>query len=103
MPFIDKKAPGKPSNVKASKYAMNGTIIGWEAPKAKHEMDRAYQYVVYRFEKGEKVDLEKAENIQTITNAFSYTVPSAPRGTTIVVTALDRLHNESKPVKIKVK
>jgi hypothetical protein len=103
MPFIDKKAPAKPSHVQASKYGQNGTMLGWGAPKAKNEMDRVRQFVVYRFEKGEKIDLEKAENILTITDGFSYAVPSAPRGTTLVVTALDRLHNESKPVKIKVK
>lgn len=103
MPFIDKKAPAKPIHVQASKYGQNGTMLGWGAPKAKNEMDRVRQFVVYRFEKGEKIDLEQAENILTITDGFSYAVPSAPRGTTLVVTALDRLHNESKPVKIKVK
>jgi len=102
MPFIDKKAPGKPKNVKTSKYALEGKILSWQAPKAKKELDRARQYVVYRFAKGEKVDLTRSDHILVITSSTSYTIPSSvKRGSTIVVTALDRLHNESKAVKFK--
>ena len=102
MPFIDKKAPGKPKNVNAHNYAMTGTVLTWEAPNAKKELDRARQYVIYRFNPGEKIRLDNPENILAITSANTYTLPSLKRGTTIVVTALDRLHNESKPVKVKL-
>ena len=102
MPFIDSKAPGKPRNVNAATYAMTGTILSWEAPKAKKEMDKARHYVVYRFKQGEKINLNSAENIIAVTQDTRLTLPSVRRGTTIVVTALDRLHNESKPVKVKL-
>lgn len=102
MPYIDKKAPGKPQHVQAKNYAMTGTVLTWEAPKAKREMDKARQYVIYQFGKGEKVKLDNPEHILTITSANTFTLPAAPRGSTIVVTALDRLHNESKPVKVKL-
>ncbi len=101
MPFIDKKAPGKPAHVKAKPHAMDETILTWDAPKAKTEMDRARQFVVYQFAKGEKPNLDKADHILTVTSAHTLTVPSAPHGTLYVITALDRLHNESKPVKVK--
>ena len=66
-------------------------------------MDKARQFVVYQFQKKEKIDLDKADHIIAITpNAF-LELSSPKRGTTYVVTALDRLHNESKPTKIKVK
>jgi hypothetical protein len=102
MTFIDKKAPGKPKNLQVSKYAMTGTILTWEAPRAKKELDRARQFVVYLFNKGEKIDLEDAEHIVAITSANTLTLPSVPNGSTFIVTALDRLHNESKPVKVKL-
>ncbi len=102
MPYIDKKAPSKPRNVQLSKYAMTGTILSWEEPKGKTELDRARQYVIYQFDKGEKVKLDNPEHILAITSGNSFTLPVLKKGTTIVLTALDRLHNESKPVKVKV-
>ena len=102
MTFIDKKAPKKPKNVQVSKYAMTGTVVTWEAPRAKKEFDRARQFVVYLFNKGEKIDMEDADCIVAITSANTVTIPVVPKGSTLVVTSLDRLHNESKPVKVKL-
>jgi hypothetical protein len=63
------------------------------------------KYVIYRFAKGEKVNLDDASKIVTITDQFFYKLPYE-RGTekfTYVVTALNRIQNESKPVKKKLK
>ena len=102
MPFIDSKAPGKPKSVHVSKYAMSGSVLTWESPRAKKELDRARQFVIYQFDKGEKVRLDNPEHILTITSDNTYTLPSVKKGCTLVITALDRLHNESKPVKVKL-
>lgn len=104
MPFIDDKAPEKPRKLKAM-WMPDGYYLFWTAPKAKTEMDRARQYVIYCFAKGEKVDLEKTENILAITNKTMYKLPyqNGKQKFTYVVTALDRLHNESKMVKKKLK
>ncbi len=102
MTFIDAKAPGKPRSVSKSKYAASGTILSWEEPKAKKEMDKAIQYVVYQFDKGEKVNLNSSSHIVAITRSTSITLNTAKKGSTVVVTALDRLHNESKAVKVKM-
>ncbi|MCQ2257248.1 MAG: family 10 glycosylhydrolase [Bacteroidaceae bacterium] len=101
MKFIDDKAPGKPAKIKKVRYADDGMLISWQEPKYKDEMDRAIQYVVYRFEKGQKIDLESSENILCITHNTSIKVPEFNKGTIHIITALDHLHNESKPVKIK--
>ena len=77
-------------------------MLIWEAPLAKQEMDRARQYVIYSFAKGEKVKLDNPEHILAITNGNTYVLPTPKKGTTILITALDRLHNESKPVKLKL-
>lgn len=102
MPFIDSKAPGKPRHLTLLRGSSTGCTLKWEAPKAKKELDHTRQYVVYQFGKGEKVNLESADHIVCITHANFITLPTPPRGTKIFVTALDRLHNESKPVKVKM-
>lgn len=106
MPYIDKKAPGKVRKLKLE----GRSALVWQAPKYKNEMDRARQYVIYRFAKHEKVDFSSAEHIVAITSDAEYDLTSAsphqpyPQAEcTYFITALDRLHNESKPVKIKVK
>lgn len=103
MPWIDKKAPGKVKSVKP--VDIDGKrILFWTAPKAKSEMDRAIQYVVYRFDKGEKVNIGDPSHIVALTRNTFYELPAVmPAKSVYVVTALDHLHNESKAVKKTVK
>ncbi|MBE6268968.1 MAG: hypothetical protein E7092_08260 [Bacteroidales bacterium] len=102
--FIDSKAPKKVKGVKRIKADGNDVLV-WITPNKENtkEMDKAVNYVVYRFAKGEKVNLEKAANIVAITPHTYYNLPKGDSGKfTYVVTALDRLHNESKGKKVKV-
>ena len=103
-PFIDKKAPGKVRKVKDI-WMSDGYVLFWTAPKAKTEMDKAIEYVIYRFKKGEKRDIEDASKIVCITRDTFYELPYEDGKTTYyyVITALDRLQNESKAVKKKIK
>lgn len=103
-PFIDKKAPGKVRKVKDI-WMSDGYVLFWTAPKAKTEMDKAIEYVVYRFKKGEKRNIEDASKIVCITRDTFYKLPYEDGETTYyyVITALDRLQNESKAVKKKIK
>ena len=68
-------------------------------------MDRAVKYVVYRFDKGEKVNLDDASRIVTVTSDNFYKLPydDGDEKCVYVVTALDRLQNESKAKKKTVK
>ena len=68
-------------------------------------MDKAVRYVVYRFAKDEKVELNRASKIVAITNDTFYNLPYSGGNIKYkyVVTALDRLHNESKAVKKNIK
>ena len=68
-------------------------------------MDRAVKYVVYCFAKGEKIDLDDATKIVGLTQSsfFPLVYQGGEMKYTYVVTALDRLHNESKPQKAKIK
>ena len=86
-------------------WTEDGPVLCWTAPKGKGEMDRARQYVVYRFGPREKVNLNDASHIFCITEATM--LPLSYQGGktkyTYVVTALDRLQNESKAVRKKIK
>ena len=68
-------------------------------------MDEAHQYVVYRFPKGVPMDLEDSRNIVCITNNtfVPLNYEGGEQAYNYVVTALDRMHNESKGTKKKVK
>lgn len=103
-PFIDDEAPGKPRKLKTM-WMPNGYYLFWTAPKGTREMDVARNYVVYRFEQGERIDLFNPEHIVAITPQTFYRLPyeNGRKKAVYVVTALDRLQNESKAVKKKVK
>ena len=104
MPFIDDKAPKKPKHVKPI-WTEDGYILFWEAPAAKHWADSVQKYVVYRFSAGEKINTDDPSKIVTITYNPWFKLPY-DKGRikyTYVITALDRMSNESKKVKKKIK
>lgn len=103
-PRLDDKAPGEVKKLKPV-WVKEGYHLFWTAPKAKDAMDEAVQYVVYRFGKKEKIDLDDPSKIVAITRQTFIKLPYSGSKTKYqyVVTALDRLHNESKGAKCKVK
>ena len=100
MPWIDKKAPKKVKKLKAVDFGQ-GPMLMWTAPKGKTWKDEAVRYVVYRFRKGERVNIDDASKIVAVTGLTSYELPAEKDKSTWVVTALDRLSNESKIKKVK--
>ena len=106
MKWIDSSAPKKVSKLKVNFDKKSGGIyLVWKAPKGKKELDKAWQYAVYRYVNGEKIDIDSpdAENhLVAITHDTSYQLKGNQLNTVYVVTALDRLHNESKISKIKL-
>ena len=103
MPWIDSKAPRKPRRTSVI-WTEDGPVLFWRAPRGRKEMNKARQYVVYRFVRGEKIDLEDASHILAITSQTFLPLSYEGGRTeyTYVVTALDRLHNESKASKENV-
>lgn len=102
--FMDSEAPAKVRKVKPV-WTADGYLLFWTAPKYKDEMNRAVQYVVYRFDANEVVDIDDPSHIVAVTRDNFYKLPYENGKTKYryVVTALDRLHNESKSVVKKVK
>lgn len=97
------KASAGPAVVKGVK--MSGDRLQWKKPAQKGRISDTVRFVVYKSEKGADADIENPENILGITYSDSFTLPSdVQKGTYLIVTALDRVNNESAPsmpVKIK--
>lgn len=102
-PWMDDKAPDKVRRPAVIDTA-DGPVLCWTAPGCKHEADRATRYVVYRFGGNEKVDLNSPYHIiGTTQNTFFALKDHAQKGKNVfVITALDRLQNESKGVTLRV-
>ena len=102
-PFIDGKAPKKVKGVELITTDNGDKVLVWLTDSCDDVMDKPAKYVVYRFEKGEKVDINSMKNVVAMTTNTYYKIPSSHTGkATYVVTVLDRLQNESKGVKCKV-
>lgn len=104
MPFLDNHSPKKPRKVKPV-WTSDGLVLFWQAPKSKHWYDEAVKYVVYRFEKNEKINLDDATKIIAVTPSTMLRLNYQDGKTKFVyvVTALNRLSNESCGAKKKVK
>jgi uncharacterized lipoprotein YddW (UPF0748 family) len=99
MLWLDSIAPNVPRNFMAK--PVNGTVhLNWEAPLIARDNEPVYGYVIYRYEGTEKVDPEDAKNILHIqyNTIPSYIDTTAMKGKSYsyIVTALDRLKNESE-------
>ena len=104
MPFIDAKAPKKPRGVKPV-WTKDGYMLFWRSPRGKNWGDKAAKYVVYRFNNGENINISNPSKIVNITAETFYKLPYEDGKTkyTYIVTALDRMSNESKIAKKKIK
>ena len=80
-------------------------VLFWTAPKSRRWDTEATHYAVYRFVKGERININDASHLVTITRENHYELPPAePRSRFVyVVTALNRIDGESKMAKKKVK
>ena len=100
MKWIDSIPPPAPANFSAQKL-INGVQLSWHTSDiSQNEMQRVKYYGIYRFEDGENINVENSKNlIDLIAHpANSYldvkTVDKIAKYT-YVLTAFDRLNNES--------
>lgn len=98
MPWLDDIEPNIPLHLRAE-AKNDGIHLSWEHPLIAADGETASGYVIYRFEEGEHVDILNPKNILkisflTYTNFIDTDVISGKRYT-YLVTALDRLKNES--------
>ncbi len=101
MPWIDNKAPEPPK-----RFRKRGHKLKWKPQKTSNEMDKTVSYLVYLNPEGQKLEATNPENIFTITRnksiIFKPNSRKLRRKYEIRISALDRLHNESKLTKVRV-
>lgn len=99
MPWKDPVPPLPPVYPDARKQ-LSQVLISWKPPAPASDGDTASQFVVYRFMQGEQEDISGPERIIGTTNAAFFIDRSAPEGCYYLITSMDRLHNESSPVRV---
>ncbi|MDY5033585.1 MAG: family 10 glycosylhydrolase [Prevotella sp.] len=104
MTFLSDKAPKKVKKVKVLDIDSH-TVLFWTAPQGNDWQTAPCQYAVYAFPQGEKADLKSGRHLVAITGDTFIRLPHVNGKTkyTYVITALNRIHNESKAVKKKVR
>jgi hypothetical protein len=100
MPWLDSIPPNAPRNLTA-KLNVKSINLKWDTPTMAPDSEEVYGYVIYRFGVTDSVDLNNPKYILHIQyNASTeYTDDSVDRNKPYIyiVTALDRLKNESMP------
>ena len=97
MTFINDSKPKKVRKLKPV-WTTDGYMLFWTAPRGKSWKNEARQYAVYRFAKGERVDTNDPTKLVAVTPQTFIRLPydQGNKQYTYVVTALNRLQNESK-------
>ncbi len=87
MTWLDDEAPAAPV------LSVNDNTLEW---RTKNRDKEPLRYVVYRFNSNETVDLERNDRIVSIQQETTFKDTENRKNVTYVVTALDRLWNESE-------
>lgn len=100
MPWLDDVMPNEPQRLTAE-ATNDGVHLKWEKPLKASDGETASGYVIYRFNEGEKIGILDARNILKISfeeyTSFIDTTIEKGKRYNYLVTALDRLKNESEP------
>lgn len=102
MAWKDNIAPNAPTNLQASK-SYQSVYLSWQKPTRAKDGDEAAYYVIYRFLQNEQIDLTNPANIIGIRREqgefFIDKKVNTGSSYRYIVTAVDKLHNESEPSK----
>lgn len=88
-----------------TEWSEKGYMLRWNVASLKSEMNKQTYFCVYRFKEHEIIDMDNPSKLVAIVRTNEYQLPY-DNGKTVyryVVSACDRLHNESKGRLIKVK
>ena len=100
MPWKDNTPPLSPRSLKAT-LLQKGLELTWERPDAAADGDKAWYYIVYRFGPDEKATAHDPRKIIGMCyQEEKFIDNNAESGKRYVyyVTAVDRLHNEGRPI-----
>jgi uncharacterized lipoprotein YddW (UPF0748 family) len=98
MAWLDSIPPNSPADLTAHDVDA-GTLLQWDKASLASDSDSARNYVIYRFEEGDSLDLSDPENILDIISSenleYLDTEGSEYLSYAYTITSLDRLDNES--------
>jgi uncharacterized lipoprotein YddW (UPF0748 family) len=97
MAWKDSIAPLPPRNCVGNSPKQDSLVIRWDAPERASDGDSATYYVVYRGAISTTPTVDNAAQILGMTRERVFTYSGRLPATGFFVTALDRLHNESRP------
>ncbi|TSD64984.1 family 10 glycosylhydrolase [Inquilinus sp. KBS0705] len=99
MLWLDSIAPNAPQGIAAKYEGKAGITLKWQPPLLARDSEPVYGYIIYRFEENDKFEMNDPKNILSIQyNTIPiYQDTNVQRGKSYyyVVTAIDRLKNES--------
>ncbi len=105
MLWLDSVAPNPVRDLLVAR-ADNGLQLHWQTPFLAKDKELVYGYVIYRFYQGERINISDPTHILHIQyNPLTASIDAtAEKGKNYVyiVTAIDRLKNESDPVSVTV-
>ncbi len=100
MPWLDEVPPNHPQSLTAEAMK-DGVHLKWDNPVKAKDGETASGYVIYRFNEGEKISILDPRNIikMSFEDYISFIDNGVESGKrySYLVTALDRLKNESEP------
>ncbi len=102
-PGIDMMAPAAPTDLKYETDS-TGITISWESAETTNPKDEIRYFAIYMFEEDQDVNVENMNALRCVTAERSYFIPADEYILCkwFVVTAIDRMHNESKPTMVLI-
>lgn len=97
MPWKDNVPPLAPKKVLITRNDLGNSILSWQPGDKASDGDENTYFAVYRFERAEKPDFQRADKILYVgrQNTFTDSTAEKARGYVYHITSFDRLHNES--------
>lgn len=95
-PIFQKQAPAPIKDLRFTIENCQLKMI-WKPVVAKKEIEQSAYFCVYRFNLDEEIDLSKAARIVKIVRNPSYVIPDSKDKAKYIITALNRLFQESDP------
>jgi len=100
MPWLDNINPNPPVNLTLRKISDKNFELVWGVPETPADADTVRYYAIYRSETS-PVDINDIKNLVAVVEgtriSFTDQIPDASKIYYYVVTAFDKLHNESAP------
>ncbi|MGL5683499.1 MAG: glycoside hydrolase family 10 protein [Marinifilaceae bacterium] len=106
IPAYEHMCKQRPAKVKKIRlqYNIDGYNLRWHAKQSGDVSDDARYFAIYRFRKGEKIDVNNADKLIGTSRYSIFPITDINSGDYYyVITALNRYHQESKPHKLKVR